>query len=394
MKNNLAKVSAFFVALFLFTSFTAQSQVYISGPGSVNCGSPVFLNAIESGGGFNYQFFNWTVSYNGSTYASSSSSTISFTAPSDGGATLNVTLVAQSNDPINHPTVYAYHTISVTAGQLATPGSISGAAHACNSDEVTYSITPVSGATNYRWEVSSGFTMKANGNQVWWTTGTSAVVKFPASGSMSGSVSVKAYNLSNNCLNPSGARTKNIYGGPYLNLIMQGAEEVAQYTSSIPYYIVNSNPGATTYQSWTKPFGWSGSGNSSNYSLTVNDQSGYLVYNYSSCGQNYQLSKYVLVTLGGGGDPIERSANESSTPVLTVDNVVMYPNPASGTVKFTAQTKITSVEILGASGKKLMTSMDASDIQAGLDISKLQPGMYYVRIQTQEGELMKTLMVE
>jgi hypothetical protein len=68
-----------------------------------------------------------------------------------------------------------------------------------------------------------------------------------------------------------------------------------------------------------------------------------------------------------------------------VDDIKIYPNPASTTISIEANGKV-NVVVMSVDGKKVIAQNDASV----LDVSQLADGMYFISIYATDGELLKT----
>ena len=77
---------------------------------------------------------------------------------------------------------------------------------------------------------------------------------------------------------------------------------------------------------------------------------------------------------------------------FTASSVKMHPNPASGIVKFaTATSEPLSVSVYDLLGKQVMP---AQTIQSELNISGLNPGMYFAKIDQGANSITKKLLVK
>ena len=76
----------------------------------------------------------------------------------------------------------------------------------------------------------------------------------------------------------------------------------------------------------------------------------------------------------------------------SLNSLKMHPNPASGIVKFaTASSEVLSVSVYDLLGKEVMP---AQTIQSELNISSLNPGMYFVKMEQGASSLTKKLLVK
>jgi hypothetical protein len=71
--------------------------------------------------------------------------------------------------------------------------------------------------------------------------------------------------------------------------------------------------------------------------------------------------------------------------------VKVYPNPASGHFSVSGITHIQSIQVFDAGGKELNS---VTEDFSGIDVSALTPGIYFVKINTAEGVVMRSMAVE
>ncbi|MDB4655973.1 HYR domain-containing protein [Flavobacteriales bacterium] len=161
--------------------------------------------------------------------------------------------------------------IIVNTNTPAQPGAISGANSVCSGDSETYSITAVSGATSYTWNLPTGWTGSSTTNSISVTTGPNA-----------GTVSVTA----NNTCAFSSAQTLAItlQSSPSQPSWVSGSTTPCSGTTET--YFITAVPGATSY-TWTLPSGWVGTSTSTSISTTVGSGSGSIeIVAVGSCGNS------------------------------------------------------------------------------------------------------------
>ena len=71
----------------------------------------------------------------------------------------------------------------------------------------------------------------------------------------------------------------------------------------------------------------------------------------------------------------------------------LYPNPANESVNVVCSYKIKGYTLVDATGRELLSGKCNANSMA-LDVSSLQKGVYFIRIQTAKGEVKKKLLVE
>lgn len=74
----------------------------------------------------------------------------------------------------------------------------------------------------------------------------------------------------------------------------------------------------------------------------------------------------------------------SSANTVKASEVFIYPNPASDYLQFSTTANIEEIEVFNLLGQKFIVTDKPAD--SGLDISKLAPGIYLLKIKISEGE--------
>jgi hypothetical protein len=76
------------------------------------------------------------------------------------------------------------------------------------------------------------------------------------------------------------------------------------------------------------------------------------------------------------------------------DGIIIYPNPTSGELRVTSyELQVTSVEVFDVYGKKYeSTKARKHEGEILLDISELPTGIYFIKITTEKGEIMKKVI--
>ncbi len=140
----------------------------------------------------------------------------------------------------------------------ATPGAISGPASGCAGTAVTYSVTPVPGATSYTWTLPTG----------WVGTSTTASISTTV-GTTGGTVAVTATNA---CGTSAAATlTISVGGAPAAPGAISGP--AAPCPGAAATYSVAPVSGVTSYN-WTLPSGWTGTSTTNTISLTAGTAGG------------------------------------------------------------------------------------------------------------------------
>lgn len=271
------------------TSPSNISSASYSGPQTVCSGDSKVYSVLPVTGATSY---TWTLP-SGWTGTSTSNS-ITATVGSSGGE-----VKVKANNTCGSSNLA---TKQVTVNNIpAVPGTITGSTTICENTTQTYSITPVSGATNYTWTFPSD----------WSYTGSSTSASINAIiGSNSGAVKVKAKNACGNSIDK--VIQVNVGGIPAVPGVISGAVAVCE--SSHSTYSIAPVSGATNY-TWTFPADWSYSGSSTSASIiaVIGTNSGEVkVKAKNTCGNSLDNSIQVNVV------------NMDTT--VTVDNLELSSN--------------------------------------------------------------------
>ena len=71
----------------------------------------------------------------------------------------------------------------------------------------------------------------------------------------------------------------------------------------------------------------------------------------------------------------------------------IYPNPTTGELRVTSyELRVTKIEIINIAGKKLLSFESVTFPEANIDISHLEPGTYFVKVITEQGEVTKKVV--
>ena len=80
----------------------------------------------------------------------------------------------------------------------------------------------------------------------------------------------------------------------------------------------------------------------------------------------------------------------------TTPALVIYPNPTNRELRITSEkSQVTSIEIFDVSGRKLpMSTVSFKSLETLIDISHLTSGLYFLKINTEAGEVIKKVLKE
>ncbi len=254
----------------------------------------------------------------------------------------------------------------VANGLPNTPGNISGPASGqCGQGGVSYTISPVSGATGYLWTAIAGGTIIPPNN----LSGVS--VNF-SSTFVSSTISVSA----TNACGTGGARSLLVYGTPATPPSISGNNCV--HTGNIEPYGTPGSAGATGYN-WAVPAGSTILGGQGGANITVQwGATGGTVNVTASndCGVSGTRTYPVVTTC--------RQAQVEAT--IASGNVTLYPNPTSD--KVTLSFNSPSSQNLGMNvtdllGRNVLTENLKAEEGANLhevNLSSLAKGIYLIHL--------------
>ena len=89
------------------------------------------------------------------------------------------------------------------------------------------------------------------------------------------------------------------------------------------------------------------------------------------------------------------ATNKALTPDVPEHNVTLYPNPTTGELQVTSdELQITSIEVFDVYGRKLLSFTPRMSQQQTLDISQFSAGIYFVKIGTEAGKVVRKVVKE
>ena len=237
---------------------------YLNQPGLIYGANSVCENSLQSYSidtvpGATTYTWNLPAGWTGS----SSSNSISVIAGTAGGT---ISVLANNPCSVSLPQIF-------TVGVKKSPQQplvINGSTEPCSGSTVTYSISPVTGATGYTWNLPPG----------WSASSTNASISAVA-GINSGTISVSAYNNCGNSLPQILPVTVNtIPATPEIN----GEDSICEGSGQI--YFVNTVQNATGYE-WIIPNDWSGESTTDTISITAYGSGGSIsVTATNDCGMS------------------------------------------------------------------------------------------------------------
>ncbi|MCL2289197.1 MAG: T9SS type A sorting domain-containing protein [Bacteroidetes bacterium] len=74
-------------------------------------------------------------------------------------------------------------------------------------------------------------------------------------------------------------------------------------------------------------------------------------------------------------------------------NIKIYPSPTSGELRIeSGELRVSNVEMLDVFGRKVLSSVSLSSPESVIDVSHLQAGIYFVRISSDIGQVVKKVV--
>ena len=216
--------------------------------------------------------YTWTLP---SGWAGASNTTSITTIPSTSGGVVSVVAVGPCGTSSSQ-------LLSVTVNSIpAQPVSINGSNSVCSGISGIYSITPVTGATNYTWTLPSGWSGSSSTNSITATAG-----------SLSGTLYVTVTNSCGTSPSQSLSVASNS-GAPVQPGTITGLTTVCSASSQT--YSVSSVANATSYN-WTLPVGWSGTSTTNSITTTIGTGGGSIsVSAQNGCGTSSSQTLAVTV---------------------------------------------------------------------------------------------------
>jgi hypothetical protein len=250
--------------------------------------------------------YTWTLP--GGWSGTSTTNSISATGSTNSG---NISVTA-NNSCGNSAT----QTLAVTVNTIpATPGVISGATTICSGSSNTYSVTAVSGATAYTWTLPGGWTGTSTTNSINTTADNT-----------SGTITVTADNSCGNSTTQTVAVVVNTI--PVSPAVIAGPSSMCEGNSAT--WSVTSVPGATDY-TWTLPGGWSGTSTTNSITATGSTNSGNITVTVNnSCGNSAAQTLAVTVDLL----PASAGAISGTTTICSGSTNTYSITPVAGATSY------------------------------------------------------------
>jgi len=325
----------------------------------------------------------------------------------------------------------------------ATPGSIYGNTLACGGSSQTYSVAPVPGASSYSWTLPSGWTGSSATNVIHTTAGSSGG---NINVSVNGSCGTSApRSIFVDVDNASPSFPGSIYGNSLVCSQSLNTYSIAAvpntrfYTWVIPTAwtgisttnSINVNVGATSGNISVKAINACGSSATQTKSITVSNidnavtQVGFTLtanmsganYQWLDCTNNYTAiagetnQSYTPASSGNYAVIITKNNCADTSSCFNViitgipdnsetTNLSIYPNPINNFVYVKYKSNETAgnftLEIRNILGQTVYTSTVTSfqgEYEKTIDLSKVKPGDYFIRIVTEKKEIVKKINV-
>ncbi len=383
----------------------------ISGPASVCSGSTNTYSVTAVSGATSY---TWTLP--GGWSGTSITNSINATASATGGT---ISVIANNSCGMSSS---QNKSVAVVTSAPAAPGTISGNSAICSGTTNVYSITAVSGATSYTWILPSGW------------SGTSSTPSISATASTSsGNVSVTA----NNTCGASTPQTLaiTVTTAPATPGTISGNSTVCSGTSNT--YSITAVNGADSY-TWTLPSGWLGTSTANSITTSASSTSGNVTvvaentcgssspqtfavtvntvdvfvaqfettlsasatsatFKWINCSDNLPItgetsSSFTATTNGSYAVIVTQNSCTDTSACFVISTVgiaesaiengiSIYPNPSNDIITIKANDKSLglSYTITDQMGRQILNGNLTSETTS-VDISKLQTGVYFVKV--------------
>ena len=107
----------------------------------------------------------------------------------------------------------------------------------------------------------------------------------------------------------------------------------------------------------------------------------------------------IVVCLDGESDPVSETKPDCDgigINMISVNDINIYPNPTTGELTITNyELGITSIEVFDIYGKNLLSNhLITSSSNHHINISHLPTGMYFVKIHTETGVVVRKVVKE
>ena len=318
--------------------------------------------------------YTWTLSPStGWSFQTNQTDTI-FAATANSNAQ-NATITVTANNECGSSAERAFQVIVNNAP--TKPGNIDGQNAVCViSGSQTYSIAAVPEATNYTWSLPSGWSGYS---------ATTIIYATPSANAQSGNIFVTA----NNTCGSSPASTLNVTVNtpPTAPAGISGNDTINLGQSTTLTAFGGDVGSGCTYQWYSDECGSEdvlGTNAQLNVSPVVNTTYFVRRVGILPCNETTTACASVTVTV------IPLTIPE--TPPSTLS---LYPNPTTGELTISnGQLTITHVEIFDVFGKNLIPHTSYPKPHTSINISHLAAGVYFVKITTEAGQVVKKVVKE
>lgn len=273
---------------------------------------------------------------------------------------------------------------TIVTGVAPTPSAIAGSTTALCGQTVVYNSTPVQGASSYTWTVPAGSTLNQG-------QGTSAIeVSFNSSSFTVDQICVV---VNSGCPSPSAPRCIGVKGPPAKpGAITANPTAICPFQEGVQFSIPAAQ--GNYLLNWLTPNDASiisGQGTNS-INVDFGSMAGNVIVTASNPCGNASSTYYVDLNcrVEGSSEHIIQQNN--------VELIELAPNPTKGKVyvsfyyQMKESVKITVIDVLGKTMlDKLIKDLESKSLE--IDLTNNKPGIYFLRIETNEGTEEKKIVL-
>ncbi|MGN0229085.1 MAG: T9SS type A sorting domain-containing protein, partial [Muribaculaceae bacterium] len=116
-------------------------------------------------------------------------------------------------------------------------------------------------------------------------------------------------------------------------------------------------------------------------------------------GQEYSIYLYIdnlwqIMQVGGGTKfTLTGSSGIDDVVVDAVNGVVVYPNPAADVAYVESGSAMGNIAVYSLSGQQVLATNAAGERRVALQVGNLQSGVYVVKVSTEQGEIVRRLLI-
>ena len=101
----------------------------------------------------------------------------------------------------------------------------------------------------------------------------------------------------------------------------------------------------------------------------------------------------MIINEGGCIDTSEcYTINNVGIASIHKNQIEIYPNPTESNIHFKANYQIENIAVFDLTGKEMVSIPNFNQLQGDIDLADFEPGIYLIKIQTNQGATSKKII--